>query len=288
VNALASATGTFVDLALAWHRFVERWAEGKIYAQRKPDIQDLTGQPTDQYVFDSADDKGTTFSWNAPDLSAAVYKVLLNYKQWPAGTKLPVRFTDPNKEAEAIVYKFYRAAKLERLQVLDDGEEMEIADADQLAKDGWGLLIVVSNGRNKSPYTGTTPIEVGIGDYSFSFDMIKYDCPQCYSGPFETPGYSAYHLALHSDSTGKLRIICHPNSFSNGSISRTAAQLTWRTEGGAERMEGNLVATSSDGINYFGTVTYTLTRTDKGCTCPTNVFTSQNPIIRRLDFNPCP
>jgi hypothetical protein len=298
VNALASATGTFVDLALAWHRFVERWAEGKIYAQRKPQLIEVLGLATGQYVFDSADDTGTTFSWNAPDLSAAVYKVLLNYDQWPAGTKLRVKFFDPNKEAEAIVYKFYRAAELERLQVLYDGEEMEIADADQLAKDGWGLLIVVSNGRNESPYTGTTPIQVEVGlggdvsgDYTFVF--WSRHCGQPYPGYDGSPLPSPF--TFFKATKGILTAnVCpwrdKPWSGS-GTITRTRVTLNFQGWGGYNQdmlCQGTFSGTSTDGgQRYTGTTTYTCTLLQGGLPACTSTGTSLKDTLVRQLSDPC-
>lgn len=173
VDAISRTLGSSTDTEIQWKLFTEGWTEGRIYPGTTfPSLTEVLGSKSDTYTFDSQDDTGQTFTWNAPDLAARACVVNLRYTGWQPGTSLPISLTDPNKSAQAVIYK-YKSGDVAptRLGHIKDRENYDVANAEQLVRDGYSLLIVVANGRNQNPYAATSPIELKVGFGTIAFRL---------------------------------------------------------------------------------------------------------------------
>jgi hypothetical protein len=181
-------------LGYKWQVFVKQLAEGMV----NPDISflDLISPPhakLETYTNSADTDTGTKFQWAAPDLSARGYTVTFPARatQWDTGTKLTFLFTGPANDAVAYLYRFI-AGKGWVYQA-DVKSTYEVANAEQLAKDGARFFFLVANGHAERPFTGTTPITlevridaktggypVGLGQAEISLvmnaDLVTFVC----------------------------------------------------------------------------------------------------------------
>lgn len=164
VDAVKKVLGTSADLQVAWKRFAESWTESRVYSGVAfPTAAEILSSRNEAYSFATATDTGAEFSWDAPDLSARIFLLRLQYKQWPAGTELSISLVDSNKEAQAVIYRVKSGdASLTRLGLIGGGEVFKVPNAEVLAQEGNSLVVVVPNGRNVPPYAGTTPISLRV------------------------------------------------------------------------------------------------------------------------------
>jgi hypothetical protein len=93
--------------------------------------------------------------------------------------------TDPNGEAQGLVYKFANRV-FSYLGTVDQATPLEIADPDDLARQATGIVVAVVNSRAERPFDGTSPVEVSFdleespGDqlpWSFSLSWLDFEVP---------------------------------------------------------------------------------------------------------------
>ena len=150
-------------LGYKWQVFVKELADGTVNpAISAGNLASPHNTTLESYTSKVDSDTGIKFQWAAPDLSARGYKVTFPSRttQWPAGTKLTFLFSGPANDAQAYLYKsvtgkgwVYQASIT---------STYEVADADQLAKNGALFFILVANGHAQRPFTGTTPITLEV------------------------------------------------------------------------------------------------------------------------------
>ncbi|MDE3168226.1 MAG: hypothetical protein KGN36_20655, partial [Acidobacteriota bacterium] len=140
-----------------WRNFVAAYVESSLPAGF-PDHAAQLGLLRDRYSFTDVSTPGKTFSWDAPDLSAAWY--LVRFQAWPANTKLQFAFTDSGGGAQLSIYRV--KGDQWTLVTRTRAGTYEFTNPDDLAATGDSLLLVVANGNGSGRHTGTTPIQIAI------------------------------------------------------------------------------------------------------------------------------
>ncbi len=162
VEALAQGTG--LDLPQAWRDFCRDYVLGAIYPGTVfPDTGEVLGAARDTYTFDSFGDRGTFWTWFAPDLGARLYKVFLQVDGWHVGTKIRISLADEGGGANAFVYKVKGTGRPQPIGApIASGQELDVPSADQLATERQAILVMVANGRAVPPYAGDTPVSLKV------------------------------------------------------------------------------------------------------------------------------
>lgn len=159
VDAYGSVTGA--NASSTWRLFVDEYLRGGLYTGLPTGADAWLSSSGNRYTFANAGDAGTTFTWNAPDLSARFYGLQFTDTAWPAGTPLTLTLTDSAKEAIALVYTL-RSGQLANLGTLLDGQTFTVPGAESFASTQTSLLVSVANGRAVRPYAGTTSILLNV------------------------------------------------------------------------------------------------------------------------------
>lgn len=171
-----------------WRNFVAAYADGSL-PTGFPDHASQLGLLRERYVFADAATPGKTFSWDAPNLSAAYY--LVRFQAWPANTKLEFTFTDSAGGAQFSIYRV--KGDQWTLVTRTRAGTYEFSKPEDLASTGDSLLLVVANGNGSGRYTGTTPIQITInkgGDVlTYLHTMTKFG--HNLYGPVTTNGSSS-------------------------------------------------------------------------------------------------
>lgn len=161
-DALLSAAGSGIDAH--WRAFLDEYMAGTLYPSAVPSpdqTADLGKSGSTYYVFNTSTADGTTFTWDAPDLSAKVYMIGANYA-WTEETAIELKLQDASNNGQAIIYRYKQEpAVWEKLGVIANGETYS-HDGKALAANSERLVVLVSNGHAVSPYTGTTPISLSV------------------------------------------------------------------------------------------------------------------------------
>jgi len=168
IDAIKDVVG---DIGTVWRAFCGQYMAGTIYPVTYPTVDDIIAIPDRSWLKVVMDASLKEMKWDAPDLSAIVYRVQLN-KQWSAKTNLNVRLTDPGGGGNVQVYAFRNSPRGYSL-LGGSRTSVLIENADTLAQSNTVLYVMVSNGRAVSPYTGTTPITVAFQTQAFMSEIRK-------------------------------------------------------------------------------------------------------------------
>lgn len=157
VDAYDTVTG--LNAPSTWRLFVDEYLRGHLYSGVPTAADAWLNSSGNRYTFAAEGDGGTTFTWNAADLSARFYGLQFTDPAWASGTPLTLTLTDPAKDAIALVYTV-RSGQLASVGYLLDGQTFTVPGADAFASSQTSLLVAVANGRAVRPYTGTTPVSL--------------------------------------------------------------------------------------------------------------------------------
>ncbi len=149
VEAMNSVYGLLGD---KWVQFIEKYAEGKIYASEFPPIGLIIAQKAGSYEFTQDSDTGVTFTWNSPDLSARVFQLKFT-QAWPNNTKVTLSFDAAGDYAKAFLYRVTATGWSKAGSFRDS---ITLDNAEQLQKDGAQLIIVVADGSGAGKYKSQT------------------------------------------------------------------------------------------------------------------------------------
>jgi uncharacterized protein (TIGR03437 family) len=145
-----------VFLSFKWTDFVDQYASGKVHPARSLSNW-VTSTNVETYTVASDNEINKSFQWDAPDLSAHLYK--LDFKkwttQWPAGSKVTFQLTAPG-DVEMTVWKSQLNSGW--VQVAKTTSSYEIPNGETLAS-GATYAVLIANGTMKRPYDGTTSIK---------------------------------------------------------------------------------------------------------------------------------
>ncbi len=144
-----------------WPNFFKEYIDGKLYG-----IPFFTF-PTYEFTVDTFDvksksDTAASFSANYPDLSAEAFVVVLNYEDIDT---VKFKVTSSTIDTEDIMLLVFAANNdtLAQHFLSEANQEVIIADVSQLIQDGYYELVpVVVNSSYKSPYTGTSAIDLEV------------------------------------------------------------------------------------------------------------------------------
>lgn len=166
VDAIKSSTSTSLIESL-WGLFAEDYMAGTIYPIEFPKQDAIIGLKNQEdltYYFDSQDDAGTIFKWDAPDLSAHIYTVQFK-SQWPNPAPITIKLVgSANDLPKAIIYKWSNT-KFSKLTTINGGDpatDLYQVDGKAMVDNGESLVIMVVNARAVNPYTGTAHLELEI------------------------------------------------------------------------------------------------------------------------------
>ncbi len=155
LSPVAALRLEYPNLSDLWFAFVRAYMERRVYGVPFPEPGELGGGATIK-AFKDASDSGTTFEWAAQDLSAKLFQLKF-LGSWPAGTTLTLTLTDPEGQAEAILYK---RPDWQQLAVFRDS--YTVRDADAFSQNKGMLYVMVTNGRARAPYTGERPLKLTV------------------------------------------------------------------------------------------------------------------------------
>ena len=162
IKAISSSTDPF---AVWWNTFLNDYVLGKVYTDVSSAL--WVGNVSGNFKISSASDTSKTFSATYPDLSAKLYTVTLGYPS--TNSNAAIKFKVTGEAAHVTVFK-YKPGSIEYLGSATD--EVPIYGVKKLTDDKWNLLVLVSDYRDVSPYTGTTNIglEIGVSPVVTSID----------------------------------------------------------------------------------------------------------------------
>lgn len=149
-----------------WPDYINTLISGDIY---EIPFQEIKETISETYSFDSNADSINTFSADYPDLSGKLYRLNLN-DNFSEDEYLSISVT--GDDSFAAVYKLVDDQPLE---FLNWGKDLVIKGLPDLAANG-DLLLVISNSKNVSPYTGKSTIDCTVerkkSDFPFNYCEI--------------------------------------------------------------------------------------------------------------------
>lgn len=145
VEAMNSVYGSLGD---KWVQFIEKYAEGQVYASEFPPIGLIIAQKAGSYEFKQDSDTGVTFTWDSPNLSARVFQLKFT-QAWPDNTKLTLSFDAAGDYVTAFLYRVTAAGWSKAGSFRDS---LTLDNAEQLQKDGAQLIVVVADGSGVGKY----------------------------------------------------------------------------------------------------------------------------------------
>jgi hypothetical protein len=157
VEAMNSAS-LYFPVGAKWVEFIEKYAEGKIYAREFPPMPLIIAQKAGSYTFKQDSDTGTTFRWDSPNLSARVFQVLFS-QAWPDNTKLTLSLEAAGDSVKAFLYKvtskgWSKAGSFSNSITLDNAEQFQ--------KDNAQLIIVVADGSGSGKFKSQVPTSLRV------------------------------------------------------------------------------------------------------------------------------
>jgi len=151
VDAIESATENPV---LWYEKFLRQYVLGQIYNVQ---MASWVGNKSGEFDIKTKNDTLKNFSGSYPDLSAKLYQVKLNYSDIDEAAKL--EFNANGGTNEITVFK-YKSGSIEYVD--NRAEALTISNVRKLKDESWHLLVLVTNVKSVSPYTGTSDINLEI------------------------------------------------------------------------------------------------------------------------------
>jgi len=141
-----------------WLGYLEAYAAGALNRFSTNNSFSMSGLATtthaQSYNFNSDSDTGTTFNWQAPDMSGAL--AVINFKntttKWATGTPLSLTLPVTDPELEGIVYQRI-SGKVQLVSTFKDTKVFQ--NAEVMAARGDTLYVLLANGNANRPFTNT-------------------------------------------------------------------------------------------------------------------------------------
>ncbi len=234
-----------------WLGYLEAYAGGKLNRFSSNPVFSMTGLVTttshaQSYDFKSDSDTGTTFAWQAPDMSGSL--AVINFKntttKWVTGSLLTLTLPVTDSYLEGIVYQ-RTGGKVQLVAAFKD--TMVFQNAEQMAARGDTLYVLLANGNADRPFTNTHKFQLAVQvtqPISATLSCLTLG----YGGGFldsvngSTPVNSNWNLGWQGCPMGGAAVPLQwsGNSFSLNSDSGPPAYCVFRT---ISKIQGQLDAT---------------------------------------------
>lgn len=146
INQLADS-----NIEFWWTDYIQHLINGELFEVSPQSVLDAV---TEKYAINADADTSHTFTGDDyPDLSAKLYRVDLN-KSFEEQDYLSINVT--GNESYVSVYKI---SDNNTIAFIDGGKDVAIGALPDLVANGNDLLLLVTNSKNVTPYTGTTSID---------------------------------------------------------------------------------------------------------------------------------